>query len=112
MRVKVTTPHLKIDGQIWDKQRIVDTMLQSDKALMTGLLKILGNQTSDEQRNENVKYENGVGFNRVDAYILTSIANQYTKQGFISPKQLEIVRKRMPKYAGQLYTLLLHKHSH
>jgi len=67
-----------------------------------GLLAIYKNQTADEQRAANVTHDNGMGFRCMDSIILTSFANQLQTRGSLSPKQMSIVHKLMPKYARQL----------
>jgi hypothetical protein len=66
------------------------------------LLAIYKNQTADEQRAANVTHDNGMGFRCMDSIILTSFANQLQTRGSLSPKQMSVVFKLMPKYARQL----------
>ncbi len=66
------------------------------------LLAIFRNQTADEQRAANVTHHNCMGFRCMDSIILTSFANQLQQRGSLSPKQMSIVHKLMPKYARQL----------
>jgi len=66
------------------------------------LLKILENQTKDEVASESTHEHNGIGFTGADAEILTSFAKQYQKSGTLSPKQLDILLKKMPKYSAQI----------
>ena len=67
-----------------------------------GLLAIFRNQTADEQRAANVTHHNQMGFRCMDSIILTSFANQLQRRGSLSPKQMQVVFKLMPKYARQL----------
>lgn len=78
-----------------------------------GLEVIFEHQTADEQTSETTTHHNGVGFNGVDATLLSSFAKQVkawkaTPEGArrfacpLSPRQLELARKKMKKYAGQL----------
>ena len=66
------------------------------------LLAIFRNQTSDEQVSANVTHYNNMGFRCMDSIILTSFANQLQTRGSLSPKQMSIVFRLMPKYARQL----------
>jgi hypothetical protein len=66
------------------------------------LLAIFKNQTDDEKNDSSVKYNNNMGFRAVDSYILTSFATQLKTRGFLTPKQMAIVHKKMPVYARQL----------
>jgi len=69
------------------------------------LLKIFDFQTKDEQRYETTSEYNGVGFTGVDGEILTSFAKQLLLKGWLSPKQMTIVKKKMPKYWMQIIKL-------
>lgn len=104
--------------QKWTKQAIKGklslTTPEGDAWLVRGMLAILQWQTPDEQAHGQTVEDNGVGFNGVDAEILTSFCDQasrylvehpndrdrYTR--CLSPKQRELARKKMLKYAGQL----------
>lgn len=67
-----------------------------------GLMRIYANQTEGEQSSGIVISNNGIGFVHVDSEILTSFAKQFEERGSLSEKQLAILYKKMPKYAGQL----------
>ena len=63
---------------------------------------LYGYQTSEEQEAGATKLQNGAGFNGTDAFILSSFANQLEKGRTLSPKQLAIAHKKLPKYRGQI----------
>jgi hypothetical protein len=69
------------------------------------LLKILENQTEDEQNSENTIEYNNIGFTGADGHIMTSIAKQYKRYKRLSPKQQAIVMKKMPKYWKQILNI-------
>jgi hypothetical protein len=77
----------------------------NEKWATRGLLAIFDKQTADEQYVEATTELNGVGFNGVDAEILSSFAKQVLKGWKLSAKQLAILYKKMPKYASQLYRI-------
>lgn len=77
----------------------------SDRWLTRGLIAIYNQQTADEQNAQTTAYHNNMGFGAIDAEILSSFAQQYITTGYLTVKQLEITRKKMIKYAGQLYCL-------
>ena len=107
-----------MSNQKWTKESIKAKMSQTnhegDMWVVRGMLAILQFQTAEEKVNGVTVEDNGVGFNGVDAELLTSFADQasrvlverpndplrYTRS--LSPKQMEIARKKMLKYAGQL----------
>lgn len=78
-------------------------MLRSNKDwAIRGLIVIYGYQTESEKLNGEVNVNNGVGFTGGDSKILSSMAEWYNKYGYLSEKQIELVKKKMEKYAGQL----------
>lgn len=81
----------------------------SDAQSIKAMLRIFEYQTEDEQHYGDVSEYNGVGFVGNDARILTSFCKQYTNKGYLSPKQMAIVRKKVGKYAGQLTKLSINK---
>ena len=86
----------------WTKAEIKTNLETNDKWLCRGLVAIFKKQTADEQVEGRTSHDNGIGFNGVDAEILTSFAMQYLERGFLTPKQIAMTRKKMLKYAGQL----------
>jgi len=68
-------------------------------------------QTADEQVIRETSIKNGVGFNGADANILTSFAEQIMRGRRLSPKQLAIAYKKLPKYAKQLLSIALDNQS-
>lgn len=69
---------------------------------LKALMKIFDFQTQDEQEYEHTREFNKVGFTGVDGEILTSFAKQYLTHGFLTPKQMALVYKKMPKYWMQI----------
>lgn len=111
--------------QKWTKQKIranmEDTSVSArgvvlgDVWVIRGMLALLEKQTPEEQQAGIAVEDNGMGFNGVDAEILTSFceqvkrhlskapkADQFRYSRALSPKQMEIARKKMLKYSGQL----------
>jgi hypothetical protein len=88
--------------RILTKDYIKMAMVKDTRWLLRGIVAIFEKQTYDEQQSEATKEDNGIGFNGVDAYILSSFAKQIKQGRTLSPKQLPIALKKMPKYAGQL----------
>lgn len=63
------------------------------------LMIVYGNQMSDET--DTAKYQNGIGFNKMDAPVLCSIAASYAANGYIYSEELDIVSVRIMKYHAQ-----------
>ena len=88
--------------QILTKDYIKALLARSDQAIARALLVLLDRQTDDEQDSQVAKYQNGRGFTSCDAAILTSFALQVQQGRTLSPKQLNLARRYLPKYSGQL----------
>ena len=86
----------------WTKELIKEKLETDDKWLSRGLLAIYERQTADEKSSEATKHHNGIGFNKVDAGFLTSLAESLKKYGTLTPKQILYCRKKLVKYCGQL----------
>lgn len=93
---------VEVNGKAWTQDMIKELIRTNDKAVVRALLVIYNYQTDSEKAWGETKFDNGIGFNGVDANILTSFAQQVNARGFLSPKQMFIARKKMLKYAGQI----------
>lgn len=99
-----------------------DRLANNDVWMLKGLVTIFDYQTKEEQTTKTTKENNGVGFSGLDGEILTSFASQVINKGlrtmlesptpqhiyaerFLSKPQVEILKRKMPKYAGQLYRI-------
>jgi hypothetical protein len=86
-----------------EKLEEVKNLLNSNDEFLYKALKVLyNNQTEDEQNSKETKEYNGIGFNGLDAPIMSSFAEFLNKRGFLSKKQKAIARKKMAKYAKQV----------
>ena len=88
--------------KVWTKEEIRDLLERSNKMVHRSIVKIFERQTEDEKSTEATNHNNGVGFNSVDAQLLSSFAKQILEGRSLSPKQLEWARKKLPKYSNQL----------
>lgn len=104
--VKVGQTQNTVAQKITSKEQLVAVLKQQlatrPQQAINGLMRVFANQTADEQQEGSVRVHNGVGFVPTDAMILSSFAQQYQKKGSLSEKQMAILYKKMPKYAGQL----------
>lgn len=95
----------------WTKEEIKTLISNNDKMVCISLVQIYNCQTEDEKLYKETAHDNGIGFNGVDSRILSSFAEFYLDKGYLSPKQLEIARKKMLKYSGQVCKLAnAHEH--
>lgn len=90
------------ETKVYTKAEIADKLATNDRWLIHGLMAIYAKQTYEEQAGDRTVEENGMGFNAFDAPILSDMARQYQTSGYLSKRQLVIIRKCMKKYAGQL----------
>ena len=74
-----------------------------DRWASNALLAIYGNQTDLEKSASLTIVENGQGFTGLDSTFLSSLAEQYTNRGSLSPHQLAILKLKMPKYRRQIF---------
>jgi len=84
------------------EEKLISLIKEKDEWAIGGLITIYRNQTQDEQSNNSVKYQNSVGFNGYDADILSSISQFYLKNKFLTPKQIDVVKKSITKYSKQM----------
>jgi hypothetical protein len=87
---------------LYKREQIEQILFASDTNLIKGLLRIYSHQTMDEQKSATVNRTNGKGFRSCEAQFLTSLAKQAERKGTLSSKQIDILRKKMPVYVGQL----------
>jgi len=92
--------------QFKSKQEIVEKLRKQiavkDSTAIHTLMFVYDRQVADEQRQETVKYRNGVGFKPQDAKMGSSFAKWYKDKGFFTAKQLTVVKRMVEKYAGQV----------
>ena len=92
------------------KQTIADyvkhMLATNEKWAIRGMLKIYDRQTNDEQQSQATSHNNSVGFSGVDGGILSSFSTYYLKYNRLSPKQLTIVFRRMPRYWAQILSVI------
>jgi hypothetical protein len=69
---------------------------------LRSLIRIYQNQTIDEQSKDATIERNGIGFSGVDAEILSSFARQHLRRRSLSPKQMNLLQRKIPSYARQI----------
>lgn len=84
------------------KDYIREMVTTNDSWARRAVLAIYQYQTDAEQYAGVTTDDNGVGFSGPDAEILTSFANQLKQGRTLSTKQMNLAKKKMGKYAGQL----------
>lgn len=77
-------------------------LLHNTEKARRALLLIYSKQTVSEQNSGQTLEYNCEGFTTLDAKILTGIAIFYKDHSFLTPRQDQIVKRLIPKYAGQI----------
>ena len=91
-----------MESKVWTKDEIKNLLETNDQMVARSVKKLYEYQTADEQEEKTANINNGVGFNGTDAEFLSSIAEWLISGKKLSQKQLDITRKKLFKYAGQL----------
>lgn len=88
------------------KRKIVEGLRKQiemkDSTAIHTLMFVFDRQVEDEQNQEVVKYNNGMGFKPQDAKLGSSFAKWYQNKGFFTAKQMNCVKRLVSKYAGQV----------
>ena len=86
----------------WTKDEIKRLLETNNVAVLRGMLRIYDLQTNDEKAVDETKYNNGIGFNGVDGYIMSKFSTFYNERKYLTEKQFNMAKKKIMKYAGQL----------
>ena len=70
------------------------------------LMEIYRRQTTLEQATGSTAEANGMGFGQFDSKILSSFAQQRMERGFLSPRQMEMLHGKIPRYWRQVVELM------
>ena len=93
---------------MYTKEQIKTNIVENISWTIRTLEVLYSRQTSDEQMNQSTTHQNSRGFNSTDSFILTSFAQQvqkrrqYNNPVLLSEKQLDICKKKLPKYWRQI----------
>lgn len=80
-----------------------ERLLKDNRWALRALVVLGGKQTAYELSNRHTVVQNGEGFNSYDADFLTSLYHQTLNGDALSHGQYAALRRRIAKYAGQLY---------
>ena len=89
----------------FEKSVLKKLLATNERWAKKALMRIYAAQTSDEKDCGETLHDNGVGFNGVDAKLLTRIAKWYAEKNYIGAGYMKIVHDRIPKYADQIFSL-------
>jgi SNF2 family DNA or RNA helicase len=88
-----------------DADRIKDLIKNDSEYTVGALISLFNMQTADEAKTNSTAHQNDFGFNAFDAPILSDISKYYLNKGFLSDKQIRLVRSKLIKYVNQLATI-------
>lgn len=94
-----------VQRMVYTSEYITTRLQSSDRWVNRATLALYQAQEPAEQITGTTCYLNGHGYNRTDARIMSSFAAQILRGRALSPRQLEIARSLLPKYALQLSRL-------
>lgn len=84
------------------KAYIQGLLKENDEAVKQALVRLYNCQEQDEMRDKKSVHENGVGFNKVDAYYLSKSAEKILRGKQLSESELNACRWSIMKYWQQL----------
>lgn len=88
------------------KIEFIKEMLRTSSAWqLRALTVIYDRQTPMEKATESTEEDNNIGFSGAHAEICSSFAMQYQSRGSLSPKQMSILAKIMPRYWKQILSV-------
>lgn len=87
------------------KEMLKKQIATNDNKAVHALMTVYSFQTDQEQNDGHTIEYNKRGFSGVDSQILSSFAEQYKTKGYLSDKQMVLVKRLMPRYANQLLEL-------
>lgn len=91
-----------MNKHIWTREAVEEGLQRNDQWVIRALLALYERQTNEEQATATTRYKNHRGFSAADARKLTGFTQFYLRRKFLSPKQMEVARLRLRKYAPQL----------
>jgi len=87
------------------KKYIQHKLDTNDMWMYTALTRLYDKQTFEEKVYDEVLEKNKVGFNGVDADLLSSYAKQYENKKFLTPTQKKWCRAKIKKYWEQIWNI-------
>lgn len=89
-------------GKAWTEKDIDALLQRSDAAVFRAVVVLYDRQTEDERATDQTTHRNGVGFNGVDARLLSYYARWIKANGRLTGRHVEKARRAVRKYRAQL----------
>ena len=88
------------------RKQFIRKKLSTDKQWAEkAIIKLYHCQTDEEQWVEETRLKNGVGFNAIDAQLLSSFAKDIEKYGKLTHRQIKWAFCKLPKYCNQILNI-------
>ena len=87
---------------MYTKEQIKEKLLSNQIWLERSVIAIYKLQTKEEQKADNTKVKNRMGFSGAHAHVCSYMAKWILKGNHLSGKYLDKAKKIMPHYVGQL----------
>ena len=100
-----------IKGKTWTIEEVKDLLKRNNKAVERAIKLLYSFQTEAEKALETASTVNGKGFNKFDAEILSSYAEQLLEGRRLTIKQLCVARPKILKYTKQIFNYMLEKNN-
>jgi hypothetical protein len=95
-----------VNDKEWTVESLRELIRSSDAAAVRAMVRINEYQTAYEKEAATTVDQNRVGFASCHAF-LSKFVESYNKFGKLTENQMVWVRKAMPKYAGQIFRIML-----
>jgi hypothetical protein len=82
---------------------VIDSLIKTNRNSAIQTLLIVYNGQVEGEKDGFTVYSNGTGFNSRDAKFGCSVAGQFEETGWMSDRQLAVVRRMVRKYWRQVY---------
>lgn len=98
-----------VPGEPWTRASMLDALERSTLVVERAILVLYARQTEDERATQSTKDHNGMGFNGVDAPLLSSFAEQIERNRYGRPdgqrlteRQFQVALPKVKRYVAQL----------
>lgn len=90
------------NGKTWTVDDVDLLLVRSDAAVFRAVVVLYERQTEDERATDQTTHRNGVGFNGVDARLMSYYARWIKQNGCLTGRHVERARRAVRKYRAQL----------
>jgi ATP-dependent Lon protease len=107
--VRHQTGEIKMQTKAQQVAELRTKLMASERWQVRAVLALYKRQTEAERFMRETVEHNKIGFNAIDAEILSSFAEQLQAGRTMSAKQMDIIRRKIGKYSRQLWEIAQEK---